>query len=320
MEYKPFLGSNEPLDLSALRFPLITTIKKDGVRAIVRKGEAFTRSYTSQNLPVIKNKQIQEMLNDIKIVSKSNCMSIDFEIYIHGLPLNEIVMFTNTNDIKSREHYNKVKSKIRELTKPFNYYLSIPKELEFYIFDSVIENREQLDYLGRLKQIKQPLQKSFTIVNPTIVHNIEQLKIEYENSLSKGFEGLVIRKIDSPYKYGRSTFKEHYFLKLKPIEKYEAEIVRINERMFNYNESTESFVGYKIKKDTIENKESSGIAATATVKWNNNEFKITLTGTEAERIKIWKNKDSYIGKKLIFKGMSYGMKIVPRFPTLIKIL
>lgn len=321
MSFKPFLGSNELFELSALKFPLISTIKKDGVRAIIRKGEAFTRSYTSQNLPVIKNRQIQELLSTIKLISKTPSEEIiDLEIYIHGLPLNEIVMFTNTEDIKSREHYNKIKAKVRELTKPFNYYLSVPKEIEFYIFDGTTVGQEYLDYLKRLEQIYVSSTENFTIVEPKILYNIEELQTEYERVLALGFEGLVIRKPDSPYKYGRSTFKEHYFLKLKPIEKYEAEIIEINERMFNYNESTESYAGYKIKRDTVDNKEGSGIAATATVKWNNNEFKITLTGTETERIKIWDNRNSYIGRKLLFKGMSYGMKNVPRFPTLVKIL
>ena len=159
-----------------------------------------------------------------------------------------------------------------------------------------------------------------TFCQLVIINDIEELQEEYQRSIDLGFEGLVLRSYHSPYKYGRSTLKEGYFLKMKPIEEYVATILEINERLLNMNESTESTMGYSIKKDTVENKIESGIAATATVDWNGEILKITLTGTEVERIKIWEDRDNYVGRKLMFKGMPYGMKRLPRFPRLIKIL
>jgi hypothetical protein len=321
--FKPFLGSNEPYNLIDLKFPLFSTFKKDGVRSIVRKNNVFTRSTTSQQLPIIKNKQIQELFDPIKEITKRiPNITFDFEIYAHGLPFNETVMFTNTEDIKSRTHFNKIKSKIAELKFPLNYYLSIPRNIEFYLFDSVIEGDEKMIYIRRIEKAKELLKEIpiITYVEPKVLFSVEEVQNEYTKSIDLGLEGLVLRSVDSPYKYGRSTFREGYFIKLKPIEEYEAVIVEINERMFNYNESTESFTGNSIKRNTKENKEGSGIAATATVLWNNNIFKINLNGTEIERIKIWENREKYIGKTLIFKGMPYGMKDIPRFPRLVKII
>lgn len=321
--FKPFLGNNDPYLLEDLRFPLISTIKKDGVRGIARTGELFTRSHMSQKLPLIKNKQIQQLAEPVKQLTKQiSNISFDFEIYVHGLPLNEIIMFTNTEDIKSREHYNKIKNKVRELKFPLNYYLSLPKNIEFYLFDSVVEGWETIKYTDRIQRAIELTRDipNVTFVNPVPIFNLYSLETEYQRSLNEGFEGLVLRNIDSPYKYGRSTFKEHYFLKMKPIEEYEAIIIEINEKMFNYGESTESFAGYSIKQKLQENREESGIAATATVMWEGKQFKISLNGTENERVQIWENRDSYIGKTLIFKGMPYGMKDVPRFPRLVKIL
>ena len=319
--FKPMLGSNEPFDLRELKFPLLASIKKDGVRGVIRGGKLVSRSHMSQELPLIKNKQIQEMANVMKAITNGTNTVIDCELYVHGLPLNEIIMFTNSEDIKNRTHLNKIKSKVGELTKPVHYYTSIPKEFTFEVFDYVID--PNMFYEERMEYLRHSVIGSMDRVNlllPVRINNLEELVALYEKSLADGFEGLVLRTPESPYKFGRSTFREGYFLKMKPIEEYEAIVVEINERLFNYNESTESFGGYSIKSKTVDNREGSGIAATATVMWNGHTFKVSLNGTEVERVKMWEERDKYVGKKLLFKGMSYGMKDVPRMPRFVKFI
>lgn len=318
------LGCNEEFDLESLSFPLIATIKKDGVRGIPRQGQLRTRAYKSQELPLIKNKQIQEFCNPLKSITSRSPISIDLEIYIHGLPLNEIVMFTNTEDIKSRDHYNKVKAKVRELTNNFNYYLSLPSNIELYVFDFVEEGKEQEPYINRILTAKHlilnTIQTRVTFAEPVIVNSLDELTTLYNKSIEDGFEGLVLRTPQSPYKYGRSTLKEGYFLKMKPFEEFEGTIVRLNERMLNFNQSEESYAGYSIKSKAADGIAGSGIAATATVEWNGQMLNITLKGTESERCRMWDMKETYVGRKLAFKGMSYGMKTVPRIPTFVKII
>jgi len=322
MKYKPFLGSNEKFDIDQLTYPLIVTIKKDGIHAIPHQGELRTRAIKSQELPLIKNKQIQEAAKCLKEFSMKYKFTINLEIYAHGLPLHELVMFVNTEDINTKTHQDKIKKTVSSLEYPFQYYTRLPSNLEFYIFDAVKEGDENLPYKDRLMAVSRLgiLQCPRTaMVLPVIVNNKEELLSEYQNSLEKGFEGLVLRNPNSPYKYGRSTFKEGFFLKLKPFEEYTATIIELNERMLNFNESTKSSEGYSIKSKDINNTEGSEIAATATANWNGNILKITLNGTEAERCRMWKERESYIGKKIVFKGMGYGSKTVPRFPSLIRI-
>jgi hypothetical protein len=320
--YKPFLGSNEKFDLDQLTYPLIVTIKKDGVHAIPRLGELRTRAIKSQELPLIKNKQIQEAAKCLKEFSTKYKFAINMEIYAHGLPLNELIMFVNTEDINTKTHHDKIRNQVSTLTQPFHYYTRLPSNLEFYIFDAVREGDEHLPYKDRLAAITRLgiMQcPRTTVVLPVMVNNKEELLVEYKNALDMGFEGLVMRRPDSPYKYGRSTFKEGYFLKLKPFEEFTGIIVQINERMLNFNESMESSEGYAVKSKAGNNVEGSGIAATATVMWEGKEVKVTLNGTESERVKIWNERESYIGKELVFSGMSYGSKDVPRFPRIVKI-
>ena len=321
-KFKPMLGTNEPFELEALKYPIIGTIKKDGVRGVIRNNQLRTRSYKSQELPLIANKQIQELTKPIQEAAYKHNMSIDIEIYIHGIPLNEIVMFTNTKDINTRDHHNKIRRKVSELTENFRFYTSIPKELEFYIFDSVIEGQEDTSYVSRIAQAWDILKgiPRVTFVDPIAVQSSEEADYYYQKSLKNGFEGLVLRSTYGPYKYGRATAREQYFLKLKPIEELIGTVTNINERMENLNESFMSSQGYSIKRNTINNKEGTGLAATATIIWEGEELKVSLKGTNEQRREIWVNRDSYIGKELKFKGMLYGAKRVPRHPVFIEFI
>ena len=205
------------------------------------------------------------------------------------------------------------------MTNPFQYYLTLPDSLEFYLFDSVVETRETTGYINRMNYAINLLKDNVDMdyITYPIINTIaspEQLEATYDLVMLQGFEGLVLHSMDSPYKYGRSTLKEQYFLKLKPSSTFEAIVIDINERMMNFNESQTSSLGYSFKASNKDNKEGCGIAATATVKWEDKTFKITLKGTESERAKIWDNKEKYIGRRVLFNGMAYGMKDIPRFP------
>jgi DNA ligase-1 len=233
-------------------------------------------------------------------------------MYIHGIPFNEHNSFIMTRDITTREHSNKIKLALKkgELTRPYHYYMKLPDNFKFYIFDTVIDK----GYCDRIDYLKSRLlpHNSYEIVDYTLLYNVEAVEEMYDKAIDNGYEGLVLRKPDGHYKFGRATAKEQLFLKLKPIENLSARCIGFTERMMNTNESFRDELGYLTKRNTIADKQETGIAATVICDYEGEEVKITLTGTEEYRRYIWENQKDYIGKMVNFKGMLYGSKNLPR--------
>jgi len=78
--------------------------------------------------------------------------------------------------------------------------------------------------------------------------------------LEQGYEGVVLRKSEGPYKCGRSTFNQAWMLKWKPWEDAEGIIIGIEELMHNENEQTTSLLGLSKRSSHKDNLTPSGMA------------------------------------------------------------
>jgi DNA ligase-1 len=61
-------------------------------------------------------------------------------------------------------------------------------------------------------------------VEHKILANVDELIAYEEEQVVAGYEGICFRSPDSPYKHGRSTFKEGFLIKLKRFTTDEAVI------------------------------------------------------------------------------------------------
>ena len=146
-----------------------------------------------------------------------------------------------------------------------------------------------------------------------IVINDEEALLKYEASaLAKGFEGLILRDPDGLYKCGRSTIKDQGLLKLKRFEDSEAEIIGVEEEMFNGNEAETNELG-RTKRSTAK----AGLVGKGTMGAivvrdlvSKVEFNIG-TGFDAEDRK----KDWPIGTVVKYKFFPVGVKDKPRHPV-----
>lgn len=310
--YRPMLGSNEPFNLSEIQYPVAVTIKRDGIRA-----EFINHELLSRELKPIANKQVQELAEPLKEYG----FILNSEFYIHTIPFNEHSIFTMTHDLSSREHSNKIKAMLRKegLTNNYYYYLKLPNNAKFYIFDT----DKDLGYCDRINWLctQLPLDNpSFEIVDYLLCYNQTEVEEYFDRIIEEDYEGLVLRKPDGKYKHGRATKREQTFLKLKPILNLQATCIGFTERLANTNISFINEVGLLEKRNTVDNKENTGIAATIIADYMGNELKITLTGTEEYRRYIFENQNEFINKQIQFKGMLYGSKKLPRHPVFLKFL
>lgn len=159
---------------------------------------------------------------------------------------------------------------------------------------------------------------------PPVCRKILPVKINTRTSLlayetrclRDGFEGIMIRSPDGPYKCGRSTTKEGYLLKLKRFTDDEAVVVGYAERMRNENELTYDNLGYAQRGSSHEGKVPMDTLGAFVVR--NKEgayFKVSTGMSMEDRATYWDARDECIGKFIKFKYQEAGAKNVPRFPV-----
>lgn len=321
-KFKPILGKDAPEDKNQLQFPVIASFKLDGIRAIFH----HELGLVSRSLKPIQNKQLNKKFSDLLNYVKENKLIIDGEFYHHDLSFQQItslVMTQNFNDPSTKVKLSKKDElNLNQFYKIDSYDKGIAKHkfhnpLQFHIFDMIIEDNFTQSFQGRVTEMKMQLEISerIKVVPQLLLESSEELDWYFDEALKSNYEGLIVRNPKGHYKFGRSTEKEGLLLKYKPFVTYDAEIIGVTERFTNTNESFENELGHLTKRNTIDAKESTGLASAFIVKWNDNQLKVSIPGTEEFRANIWSNKDSYIGKMIEFKGMDVGSKDVPRHPV-----
>jgi len=288
------------------------SIKKDGIRA-----ECGESSVVSRELEDSFNIQVTDLIKSYGLCDYE--YFIELEIYIHGWLLSDIQRIVLTRDINTKKHQNKIRrlAAKEELNRRALDYLSIPKNIEFYLFDIVIPSMPEAERYEILKEIYSEIKTKYpeskvTLAEKVLIKDLPTLEAMYEKALADGFEGLILNNPDAAYHFNRSGKRLCQMLKMTPSKIYEGVILGVNERMENTTESHKNNRGKSVKRKLKDNMVGQGIAATFSTEYEGHQMKVTIGGTEALRKEIWENKESYIGKTIQFKGLAYGGKNVPR--------
>lgn len=283
---KPMLLSNDEFDLHELDYSnMYKSIKRDGVRV-----EIINNGLVGRSLKPFRNKKLHEYFSGLDFD-----YVLEGEIYCHGIPCSDMAGICNSLD------------------EP------IPHGTKIYIFGLYDKDMTFEERYDKLKEIVKDNDKIELVVQDRCKSS-EEAKNFFDVSLSFGYEGIVLMDGRKKYKEGRITIKEHIGFKLKPHKEEDLLIIGVNERFENTNESQINELGYKYKRNTVDEKEATGIAATFTCRMDNGEeTKVTITGDESFRREIWNNKEKYIGQYAVVKSMDYGTKDKLRHPRLLSI-
>lgn len=286
---KPLLAGTIK-DVEDLAFPVFASTKLDGVRCLVKDGEAVSRS-----LKPIPNLYVQRML------SKMELEGMDGELTV--------------GDPTDPRCFNITQSAV----------MSIKGEPDFTyrVFD--VHDKPDLPFSQRLylafsRLLENSHIEHVTPVTHLTVINAEDL-LELEAALlEQGHEGVMVRDPEGPYKYGRSTLKQGILLKLKRFVDAEAQIIGFEELMHNENKATEdAFLGHTVRSSHKAGKQPAGTLGALIVQdvETGIQFKIG-TGLSAEdRAKIWGNRTELVGHLVKYKSFPVGAKERPRFPVFI---
>jgi DNA ligase-1 len=296
--FKPLLAPNEKVDLSTLSYPLLASTKLDGIRCIFYKGQILSRS-----LKQIQNKQLREQFEVIRAYTEKNNLILDGEIYSPKLTFQEITHFVMTQDLGDEQ---------------------LPDHLKFYCFDVIANEDWTIPFHVRYPTCFSLASKFSDIigVGQTPVDNAQEVAEHFERVLKDGFEGLILRDPKSLYKFGRGTVKEGIIFKVKPFVTFDAKITGV-EQSTEVNEDAEkktNELGRSVTSKKIGERHLIEKASAFWVDYDGKPLKVVLAMTDPEKVAVWANRASLIGKTIEYKGMKIGMKDggVPRHPVMIR--
>lgn len=291
--FKPMLFPNDPFKVENIKGEYMVSPKLDGIRCIFVDGEMLSRKFKP-----IRNAQVQKRFNHLKALSKRTGLVYDGELYIYGMNFPDISGYVMSMD------------------KP------IPEDLKFHIFDIYDPEMPDEAAYSRHNHIQSlPETPYLEKVPQFVLNNVEAILEAYEKFRDLGYEGAILKSTKSRYKCGRLTINSRDGYKLKPYQTWDVEVVDVEQATKckdgdEYRTITELGKSKTSKKK--DDRELVEKAASFIFMFNGFECRASLAMTDPQKEEVWKNRKSYIGKRIEVKGMTVGSKDRIRHPIFVR--
>lgn len=272
--------------MESVQFPVIASPKLDGIRCLILNGVAVSRT-----LKPIPNHYVRNQLAGLP--------PLDGEL-ICGDPTDPDCFNRTTSAIMSRDGQPEFTFRV------FDHFGAPTDGFASRLFFAGIHVREaQADF--------RPVE----LVPHDVIRDAAELARYEARHVALGYEGVMIRHPEGPYKLGRSTAKEGTLGKVKRFADAEAEIVGIEELYRNGNVAETNALGH-----TERSTAAAGLVAADTLgalivraAGFADTFKIGTGYTAAQRDDLWRDRASLPGRTVKFKHQPAGAKDAPRFPV-----
>jgi DNA ligase-1 len=278
-KFKPMKPPSGTLDLDAVKYDCLGQIKYDGIRCVIKDGRTYTNS-----LKEIPNRYVREQVRQYApLIDK-----FDGE-FIIGPP--------NANDC-----FNVTTSGIMSQDGEPNF--------TFVVFDRVDDG----DYYERFVSFSfyEELPPWVKFTKSIKIQNREKLDQIVNSTVDAGYEGLILRNPNLPYKFGRATFKSQEVLRIKPFEDDEAVITGFECEYANTNEAELDNHGHTKRSSSKEGKvakETMGKLICEHPVWG--ELKVS-GGDRKFKDDVFNNFEMYRGQLVVFKYQKHGTLDKPR--------
>lgn len=278
---KPMLASPAG---PVIPYPMLLSPKLDGVRCLIINGTAVGRS-----LKPIPNIHIQKLFGGHEL------NGLDGELIVGPCTAKDVFQATQSgvSSIDGKPH------------------------VLFHIFDDFTNPyapfRQRLDVAHRRAS-------ESVLCEPVMHYGIEEevdLLTYEEDYLLQGYEGVMLRHPDGPYKFGRSTAKEAWLLKVKRFVDSEAKVVGFSEAQHNTNEAKRNELGQLERSSHKAGKIGKQTLGAVTVMDLKTKvvFDIGTGFTAEQRLLLWAQGGNLIGRIVKYKSQPIGVKDKPRFPV-----
>ena len=271
-----------------IQFPVYASFKIDGYRAAIMGDCVLTRSYKR-----VPNSYIQLVFGVPKLEG------FDGELVV-GRP-NDKDVFFNTSAVR------RIDGKPDAVLHVFDMWNmpNAPFSVRYEYAKGAVEDAINAGYPVKL-------------VDQKLINSQEELDEFEAEALFLGYEGVMIRKPESPYVSKRCTAKEGYLLKIKRFSHDEAQIIGHEELVINENEAYVDETGHQKRSTHQENMVPGGVLGALLLKdlKTGVEFKLGSGFTDVERAELWVMLESgeLVGEIVRYKHFPIGVKDKPRFP------
>ena len=283
-KFKPLLAKE--VDLSLLDFvnrEYLASAKIDGIRATIIDGKVYSRTKK-----LIPNEYVQHLYG------RPEFNGLDGELSVGPVDAEDVYRQTNSGVMSIKGE----------------------PDVRLYAFDDI--SIADKPFLERLQQVAdRATVVDFAALPHFKVSNLQHLDTLEEEFLLAGFEGLMLRDANMPYKFGRSTAKQQHLLKVKRFSDSEAIILGYDPLFKNENEAVINELGHTSRSSHQENKVAQDLLGRLLVKdvHTGIEFYVGSGFTAAERDAYWQGRENLKGSIIKYKFFPVGMKDgVPRHP------
>lgn len=312
MLFKPMLAPSKNLTQErfegAKRVRWVASEKMDGIRCLLGPDGPYTR-----NGKEIPNQQLRIRLEEIAAdLLKSGVTNLlrqpvlDGELWSPDLDFHEISGCVRAHDRK------------------------IPETLSYWVFDIVSTGLpgdrictmpfdERLDWVDRYC-LYLFWRRSNNFIKPIHQHRCiswQDVLGHFEDVLSKGGEGLIVRNLDKPYKQGRCTATECNMFKLKACETCDGKVIGLQPLKRSLDRETDAFGYSKTLRDQGSLYETDYLGSFLVEMEDGTQVSVGSGFTDAQR-KLYNNPE-YVGRWIEFKHMKAGSKDKPRFPVFVRL-
>ena len=287
-QFRPMLAETCD-DMATVRFPVMASPKLDGIRCVIRDGVPLSRK-----LKPIPNKHVCKVLSGLPPFDGEIMMRDDFTGKL--LPFDKVQSAVMSHDGEPEIEYH-----------VFDYHYSIPAPYKMRY-----EQAESL--VGAAQNVgATPLR----IVHHKTIGSVQELLDFEERCVEQGYEGTMIRCPQGPYKFGRSTLKEGWLLKIKRWYDLEADLIGMVERQRNDNVAEVSELGLTKRAKKKEFLVPAGDMGTLVCKFNGVQFEVGTGYTAAQRVQMWNDRETILAEKpkVSVKYQEMTKDGVPRFPV-----
>ncbi|WGH15600.1 putative DNA ligase [Pseudomonas phage PA_LZ03] len=269
-------------------YPILASRKIDGLRCVVREHQALTYS-----LKPFPNAHTSRLLGDPRLEG--------FDGELTTVAPNHPDCYRLSNSaLMSRKG---------------------EPEVTFHLFD--LWDAPHLGYQQRLEELQERVERyhqaggeaRLEVLQSAVLGGPEELEQYEAQALLEGFEGVMVRRLDGGYKWGRSTVREGHLLKVKRFLDDEARVIGYKELLSNQNEAVVNELGLLERSTHKEGKVPMGVLGALEVEWNGVTFEIGSGFKAHERQLLWEQRETLIGRLVKFKYFPVGIKEAPRFPT-----
>jgi ATP-dependent DNA ligase len=253
--------------------PAISQPKLDGWRCLTHCEIHLNNSVLemrTRNNTLYESKNYTHIIKDLETIDElKDGLYIDGELYTKDIPFEELGLL----------------KKKKEINEKF-------KLIKYFVYDCFYVDKLDTPFIERYELLEKITKNmdNVILVKNKIVKNAEDIKKNFKTYIDAGYEGLMLRNINSPYEIDK---RSKHLQKYKEFKEDEFEII-------GFKEATGNDKGTIVWKCVTE---------------DGHEFSVRPRGTREFRKKLFKNGKKYIGKYLTviyFSMTKYG---VPRMPV-----